>query len=399
MSFFDDENVNLDVLKRKAYNLRWAEVEEGVIPLTAADPDFPCPPMVKQAMLDYISDGYFSYTPKTGFDDFKIALSNYVKDLKNENIPAKNVLPVDSAARAMYIVAKAFLKPGDEMIVFDPCDFLFRESCLAAGAIPVYYSCVIDEKNRKMDLSKLESCITDKTKMIGLCNPHNPYGLTYTKEELDYIMSLCEKYDLYIMNDEIWSDIVYPDAKFESIYCLGNERCHRVMSVFGYSKSFGLAGLRVGCVYTTNDDAFNKLVEASDVMSTAGGATSISQVAAIAAMNDSRDWGKEFIKHLTENRDYAVDFINNNIPQLHAYRPKATYLLYVDIKDLNCTAVELVDFLKKEVKLSVVPGGHNYFGDQSEGHVRICIATSKGILHEGLNRLKFGVEKFVSQKG
>ena len=399
MSFFDDENVNLDVLKRKAYNLRWAEVEEGVIPLTAADPDFPCPPMVKQAMLDYISDGYFSYTPKTGFDDFKIALSNYVKDLKNENIPAKNVLPVDSAARAMYIVAKAFLKPGDEMIVFDPCDFLFRESCLAAGAIPVYYPCVIDEKNRKMDLSKLESCITDKTKMIGLCNPHNPYGLTYTKEELDYIMSLCEKYDLYIMNDEIWSDIVYPDAKFESIYCLGNERCHRVMSVFGYSKSFGLAGLRVGCVYTTNDDAFDKLVEASDVMSTAGGATSISQVAAIAAMNDSRDWGKEFIKHLTENRDYAVNFINNNIPQLHAYRPKATYLLYVDIKDLNCTAVELVDFLKKEVKLSVVPGGHNYFGDQSEGHVRICIATSKGILHEGLNRLKLGVEKFVSQKG
>lgn len=399
MSFFDDENVNLDVLKRKAYNLRWAEVEEGVIPLTAADPDFPCPPMVKQAMLDYISDGYFSYTPKTGFDDFKIALSNYVKDLKNENIPAKNVLPVDSAARAMYIVAKAFLKPGDEMIVFDPCDFLFRESCLAAGVTPVYYSCVIDEKNRKMDLSKLESCITDKTKMIGLCNPHNPYGLTYTKEELDYIMSLCEKYDLYIMNDEIWSDIVYPDAKFESIYCLGNERCHRVMSVFGYSKSFGLAGLRVGCVYTTNDDAFDKLVEASDVMSTAGGATSISQVAAIAAMNDSRDWGKEFIKHLTENRDYAVNFINNNIPQLHAYRPKATYLLYVDIKDLNCTAVELVDFLKKEVKLSVVPGGHNYFGDQSEGHVRICIATSKGILHEGLNRLKLGVEKFVSQKG
>ena len=214
-----------------------------------------------------------------------------------------------------------------------------------------------------------------------------------------YIMSLCEKYDLYIMNDEIWSDIVYPDAKFESIYCLGNERCHRVMSVFGYSKSFGLAGLRVGCVYTTNDDAFDKLVEASDVMSTAGGATSISQVAAIAAMNDSRDWGKEFIKHLTENRDYAVNFINNNIPQLHAYRPKATYLLYVDIKDLNCTAVELVDFLKKEVKLSVVPGGHNYFGNQSEGHVRICIATSKGILHEGLNRLKLGVEKFVSQKG
>lgn len=108
--FFDDENVNLNVLKRKAYNLRWAEVEEGVIPLTAADPDFPCPPMVKQAMLDYISDGYFSYTPKTGFDDFKIALSNYVKDLKNENIPSKNVLPVDSCSTSNVYCSKSIFK-------------------------------------------------------------------------------------------------------------------------------------------------------------------------------------------------------------------------------------------------------------------------------------------------
>lgn len=295
----------------------------------------------------------------------------------------------------MYIIAKTVLKPGDEMIVFDPCDFLFRESCLAAQATPVYYSARIDTKNRKMDLSKLESYITDKTKMIGLCNPHNPYGLVYTKEELDQIMTLCEKYDLYIMNDEIWSDIVYPDAKFTSIYSLGNERCKRVLSVFGYSKSFGLAGLRIGCVYATDDEMFQKLVEASDVMSTAGGATSISQIAAIAAMDESRDWLKSFLEHLTKNRDYAVEFINKNIPQLHAYKPQATYLLYVDIKDLNCKADEFVDFLRKEVKLSVVPGGHNYFGDQSEGHIRICIATSKEILYEGLNRLKEGVEKFM----
>lgn len=395
MSYFDDKNVNLQALRKKAFNLRWAEVDDGVIPLTAADPDFPCSDKIKQAIIDYASDGYFSYTPKTGFDEFKSSFSNYVKDLKNEEIPVENVLPVDSAARAMYIIAKTVLKPGDEMIVFDPCDFLFRESCLAAQATPVYYSAGIDTKNRKMDLSKLESYITDKTKMVGLCNPHNPYGLVYTKEELDQIMTLCEKYDLYIMNDEIWSDIVYPDAKFTSIYSLGNERCKRVLSVFGYSKSFGLAGLRIGCVYATDDEMFQKLVEASDVMSTAGGATSISQIAAIAAMDESRDWLKSFLEHLTKNRDYAVEFINKNILQLHAYKPQATYLLYVDIKDLNCKADEFVDFLRKEVKLSVVPGGHNYFGDQSEGHIRICIATSKEILYEGLNRLKEGVEKFV----
>ena len=399
MGYFDDKNVNLKILKKKAFNLRWAEVEDGIIPLTAADPDFPCPPMVKQAMLDYIEDGYFSYIPKTGLDEFKVSLSNYVHDLKGEDIKHGNVLPVDSAARAMYIVAKAYLNPGDEMIVFDPCDFLFRESCLAARATPVYYPADLDMENRKMDLSKLEDYITENTKMIGLCNPHNPYGLTYTKEELEYIMSLCEKYDLYIMNDEIWSDIMYPDAKFNSIYCLGNERCKRVLSVFGYSKSFGLAGLRIGCVYTSDDEVFEKVIEASDVMSTAGGATSISQVAAIAAMNDSREWVKEFLAHLTKNRDFAVDFINSNIPGLRAYKPQATYLLYVDIGELDTTGVEFVEFLKQSVKLSVVPGGHNYFGNQSEGHIRICIATSKEILTEGLNRLKEGTKLFLERKG
>ena len=327
------ENVNLKALKKKAYNLRWAEVEDGVIPLTAADPDYPCSDEIKKAMMEYIEDGYFSYTPKMGLESFRESFARYVFETKGEKIDPKLVLPVDSAARAMFIIARAFLKPGDEMIVFDPCDFLFREACLSAGATPVSFSCPIDIKTRKMDLTHLEEYITPKTRMLGLCNPHNPYGLTYTVEELDYIMKICEKYDLYIMNDEIWSDIIYKDAKFNSIYSLGNDRCDRVLSLFGYSKSFGLAGLRIGNLYCTNEDNFNRLVEASDVLSTAGGATSISQVAASAAMDKTKEWKAELIEHLMGNRDYAVDYINNEIPGLKAYKPMGTYLLYVDISE------------------------------------------------------------------
>lgn len=385
------ENVNLKALKKKAYNLRWAEVEDGVIPLTAADPDYPCSDEIKKAMMEYIEDGYFSYTPKMGLESFRESFAGYVFETKGEKIDPKLVLPVDSAARAMFIIARAFLKPGDEMIVFDPCDFLFREACLSAGATPVSFSCPIDTKTRKMDLTHLEEYITPKTRMLGLCNPHNPYGLTYTVEELDYIMKICEKYDLYIMNDEIWSDIIYKDAKFNSIYSLGNDRCDRVLSLFGYSKSFGLAGLRIGNLYCTNEDNFNRLVEASDVLSTAGGATSISQVAASAAMDKTKEWKEELIEHLTRNRDYAVDYINNEIPGLKAYKPMGTYLLYVDISEYGMSGKDFTDYLKKEVKLAIVPGGHQFFGDQSEGHVRICFATSYEILSEGLRRLKEGV--------
>lgn len=396
MNYFANDNINMNALKKKAFNYRWAEVPEGVIPLTSADPDYPCAPSIKQGMMDYIEDGYFSYTPKMGLPEFKTSFSNYVLRRKQEIIDPECVLPVDSAARAMYIIAKAFLNEGDEMLVFDPCDYLFREACLAAGGTAVSIPVSMDPVTRKMDLSRMESCITEKTKMIGLCNPHNPYGLTYSKEDLEYIMSLCEKYDLYIMNDEIWSDLIYPDAQFNSIYCLGNERAHRVLSVFGYSKSFGLAGLRIGALYATDKENFKKLVDASEVMSTAGGATSISQVAAIAAMDTTEEWFSEWMAHLTKNRDFAVDYINREISPLKAYKPMGTYLLYVDVSALGMSAYDFSEYIKKEVKLAVVPGGHQFFGSESEGHVRICFATSFEILSEGLHRLKKAVEKLTS---
>ncbi|MCF0111306.1 MAG: pyridoxal phosphate-dependent aminotransferase, partial [Erysipelotrichaceae bacterium] len=362
--------------------------KEGVIPLTAADPDYPCPPAVKEALMEYISDGYFSYTPKTGLPEFRESVSRYIKKKRNEDVKPENIVAVDSAARAMFTIAKAFLQPGDEMIVFDPCDFLFRESCKSAGATPVFFTAAMDPETRKMDLSGLEDCVSEKTKMIGLCNPHNPYGISYTKEQLDDIMTICEKHDLLIMNDEIWSDILYTDNEFNSIYCLGNDRCQRVLSLFGYSKSFGLAGLRIGAMYATDDEKFRKLVAASDVLTTAGGATSLSQIAAVAAMDHSDDWSAQFRKHLEENRNYAVDFINNHIPGLKAYRPQATYLLFVDMSALKMKSVEFVNYLLEEEQLAVVPGGHDFFGDQSEGHFRICIATSREILEEGLKRLQ-----------
>ena len=397
MGLFNDSNVNLDVLKKRAYNLRWAEVEEGVIPLTAADPDFPPAEEIVNAMKDYIDERCFSYTPKLGYESFRKAISNALYERKGEQISWEQILPVDSAARGMFVIAKAFLQPGDEMIVFDPCDFLFREACLAAGGVPVMYPAKLNEEGH-IDLSGIESCITPRTKMIGLCNPHNPYGKVYTKEDLDTLMKICEKYNLYIMNDEIWSDIVFSDAEFNSIYVLGNERCSRVLSVFGFSKSFGLAALRIGCIYCTDPGNFEKLVNASDVMSTAG-ISSISQIAGEAAVSKSYYWVDEFVKHLEKNRNFAVDYINEEIPGLKAYKPQGTYLLYVDIRETGMSGLDFTESLKKHEKVALVPGGHQFFGDESEGHIRICLATSRGILKEGLARTKKGVERILAEGG
>lgn len=114
MGLFDDSNVRLNVLKQRAYNYRWAEVDDGVIPLTAADPDFPVAEPVRQAMIDYINGGYFSYTPKLGLPEFKQAISDGLKARKGEVIDPELILPIDSAARGMYVIARTVLAPGDD---------------------------------------------------------------------------------------------------------------------------------------------------------------------------------------------------------------------------------------------------------------------------------------------
>ncbi|HAE42992.1 MAG TPA: pyridoxal phosphate-dependent aminotransferase, partial [Clostridiales bacterium] len=164
VNLFKHENINMDVLKERAFSTRWAEVEDGVIPLTAADSDFPVAPEIVQDLMDYIKDGYFSYTPKLGLEECRKSIANALKRRKNEEVDPKLILPIDSAARGMFIISEMVLEPGDEAIIFDPVDFLFKESILAAGGKPVLYPVKINQQGH-ISLDEIEDYITEKTKM------------------------------------------------------------------------------------------------------------------------------------------------------------------------------------------------------------------------------------------
>lgn len=386
---FTNKSIDFQVLRQRAFNLRWAEVPEGVIPLTAADSDFHPAPEIAEAMIRYIQGGYFSYTPKRGFPEFKEAIAKALWERKQEKVDPELILPIDSAARGMDAIAKAVLEPGDEAIVFDPVDFLFKTSMEAAGAKIVLFPMKLREDGT-IDFSDLEQYITPKTKMLGLCNPHNPLGKVYPLADLDHILTLSEKHGFYIMNDEIWSDIVYPDAKFNSILNLGNDRNRRTLSVFGFSKSFGIAGLRAGCVYAQDRELFEKVVEASQVESTIGGISALSQVAGQACVEKCYYWVDQFVDHITGNRDYALERLGA-MPGVSCYKPQATFVLFPDISGVGMEAEELVGYLLREHKLSIVPGGAKFFGPGSAGHVRICLATSRELLAQGLDRMEAGI--------
>lgn len=385
MKGFTNENIKFDVLRQRAYNMRWAEQDTDVIPLTAADHDFPCAPEVVQALQDYIKEGYFTYTPHRGFPSFKKAIAKAMKERKNEDVNPDFVLPIDSAARGMKVIADAVLQPGDEVIVFDPVDFLFRTSMESAGAKVILFPTNL--QSDCVSLEGLEDYITPKTKMLGFCNPHNPMGMLYKKEDLDYLLRLSEKYGFYIMNDEIWSDMIYPECEFTSLLHFGAERNAHTLTVYGFSKTFGLAGLRIGCVYTMNQEMYDRVVKASLVDTTIGGIDALSQIAGEAALKYGFPRVDAFRAQIAENRDYALARIEK-MPGIKCHKPQATFVLFPDITGTGWDPVDLIDVLKEKYRVALVPGGARFFGPGSEGHIRICLSTSREVLEEGLNRLE-----------
>ena len=392
MKGFTNENIKFDVLRQRAYNMRWAEQDADVIPLTAADHDFPCAPEVVQALEDYIKEGYFTYTPHRGFPSFKQAIAKAMKERKNEDVNPDFVLPIDSAARGMKVIADAVLQPGDEVIVFDPVDFLFRTSMESAGAKVILFPTNL--QSDCVSLEGLEDYITPKTKMLGFCNPHNPMGMLYKKEDLDYLLRLSEKYGFYIMNDEIWSDIVYSERPFVSINSLGPELNKKTISFYGFSKGFALPGLRAGYLYTLNAEAFETALHRCYDL--AAGVDYLTQIAMKTAVTDCWYWVDAFVERLQSNRDYLVERMNA-MPLLHAPKPEATFVSFFDVRETGMASQAFADYAKEQLKVALVPGTVKWFGPGGEGNVRLCYSTSHAILKEALDRIEAGMQDLAGK--
>lgn len=382
---FEQRSINLDILKKRAFNLRWATVPEGVIPLTAADPDFPSAPEIAEAIIRFTKDRYLSYGPPAGLSEFKEAVARYFSIKRSVKALPEFIFPVDSAAFGIYLTCKAFLKPGDEAIIFDPVDFLFRYSIEAVDAVAVPFA--IPAGDAGMELEVLEGLITAKTRMICLCNPLNPTGKVFTRAELLQIGEIACRHHLIILSDEIWSDIVYTPFTYTSMASLSEEIAEQTVTVTGYSKSYGLAGLRIGAVMAGNQKNYDRLFDASLHGSTIHGANVLSQVAATAALNTCDYWLENFLQHLQKMRDLC-DRELNLTQGFHCIPPQGCYVAFTDITGTGKSSREIHQLLLDKAKVAVVPGAKEWFGEGAEGYIRMSFATSEEILGEALHRIK-----------
>lgn len=381
---FDQSAINMLVLKERAYNLRWATLPEDVIPLTAADPDFKSAPEIAEAISNYASDRYLCYGPPEGLPVFRESVAKWFQ--KKRDVPAETeqVLAVDSAAFGIFLICQAFLSKGDEAIIFDPVDFLFRYSIEAAGAVAVPLQI---PPGSGLDIDRIEKLITSRTKMICLCNPLNPTGKVFTREELAQLGELAVKKKLIIMSDEIWSDIVFSPHTYTSIASVSEDVRKQTIVVTGYSKSYGLAGLRIGSVVTFTKDHFERIYEVSRHQYTVHGANVLGQVAAYTALNKCEKWLGDFVQHLQNMRDICVAELNH-MKGVSCIAPEGCYVAFANITGTGKTASEIQDLLFQKGKVAVVPGLPRWFGEGADGYIRLSFATSEDILREALNRIK-----------
>lgn len=387
---FDPTLIDLPILRARAYNLRWATVPEDVIPLTAADPDIPCAPQIAEAIARFARERYFSYGPPDGLSTFRESMAGYFQSKRSIPASPASIFPVDSAAFGIYLTCKAFLSAGDEAIIFDPVDFLFRYSIEAAlgKAVPL----AIPGGDAVVDFDRLEQLITKRTRLICLCNPLNPTGKVFTRQELVRFGELAVKHGLVILSDEIWSDITFPPNSYTSVASLGKEIRDRTVTITGFSKSHGLAGLRIGAVMASNREHYDLLFNTSLHKSTVHGANLVSQVAATAALDECEDWLRDFLRHLQRMRDLCVDRFNH-MKGVSCVLPEGCYVAFPDITGTGMGSGEMQELLFNQARVAVVPGLPEWFGEGGRGHIRVSFATSEEILNMALDRINSTIQR------
>ena len=395
-SYFSDDAVPLELLRERAFNLRWAQLPADVIPLTAADPDFPACPAIREQLARYASEGVLSYGPPEGLPRFREAVADWMCATRKIDCTPATVFATDSAASAMAVVARASLKPGEEALIPTPVDFLLHHTITRAGATAVRVP-VTRETTAEDFITGLEQALTTRTRMLWLCNPHNPLGVVYSREWLQSVAEWAVRHDLRILSDEIWSDIVYRPHHHTAVASLSPAIAGRTVTVYGFSKNFALAGLRIGCILCADPLWRQEIVAASDAESTVFGTSVLSQVAVIAALRDGSEWLADFVAHLQAQRDYAVERLSR-WPGVRVQRPQGTYVIFPCIKSLDEDSESFCRRLREEARVALVPGLPRWFGEGSGGHVRLCFATSRGILQEAFDRMEPVVKGMAQEK-
>ena len=298
---------------------------KDVVSLSAGEPDFDTPDHIKEAAIDAINRGETKYTAVDGIDELKEAIIKKFKNDNNLNFLKENISVAPGGKTIIYNAMMATLNPGDEVIIAAPYWVSYPDIVKLASGTPIIIKAK-EENNFKISADDLEKNITKKTKWIIINSPSNPTGEVYSKAELTSLVQVIEKHpDLYILSDDIYEYLLYRGSeKFSTIAEIDPEVAKRTITMNGVSKAYSMTGWRIGYCAGPKKiiDAMRKLQSQST-----SNPSSISQWAAVEALNGKKEFLKDWLLSFEERRDMVVDMINS-ANGLKCLKPKGAFYVY-----------------------------------------------------------------------
>jgi cystathionine beta-lyase len=364
---------------------KWTFYPKDVLPMWIADMDFSAPPQILQALQKFVKHGDLGY--RLPSKPLYEAIAARMYKLYNWSISADMIVPVIGVNSGYNVAARTFCTPQRGYLIQTPVYNEFHETQRKAG-VPQVESSLAEkvDGNRiryEIDFDSFEQA-AGKVNIFLLCNPHNPVGSIYSRAELKRLGEICIQNDVLIVSDEILSELLLDDVRFQPIASLGRDIANRTITLVAASKTFNVPGLFCAFAIIPNKELRERYGETMFKMgmNVAGPGLVAAQV---AYSGQCDKWLKELREYLTGNREFLVNYVTEYLPAMRITIPNATYLAWLDCTELKLKPSPYEFFLRK-ARVALSDGGK--FGKESEQYVRLNFGTSRKILEKGLNRMR-----------
>ena len=362
---------------------------DGLIPLWVADMDFETAPEIKKAIIKRAEEGIFGYTEP--MNSFYEALISWYRDYHDVEINKEWISTSSTLVLALHIIIETFVKKDEKVIIQTPVYHQFKKSIEDNGIEAIESPLKLDGLKYQIDFEDFENkIIHNNVSMFILCNPQNPVGRVWKKEELEKLAIICNKHNVLVVSDEIHGDLIFKGYKHESFLRFKDILGEKLILINSLTKTFNIAGLQLGNVIIPNEELRKKYminVEKKGLSK----ASLFGVVASEAGYRYGYNWLKELLQYIEENKNYCKNFINKDIKPLKVIDSEATYLLWIDCRELNMSDKELEDFIINKARLGVIFG--TSFGKGGNGFIRVNIGCPRSILGDAMSRLKEAIEE------
>lgn len=384
---FDEliDRSNTDCLKLECCEEMFGTCD--LLPMWVADMDFETPPFIFEAIQERVNHPVLGYTipPK----NYYTVIAEWIKSQHQWEVKEEWLGFLPGIVPGLSFSVQIFTELGDEVIIQPPVYHPFQHVIKKNGRKVVYNPLKVVDDKFEMDLDDLEKKITPKTKLLFLCNPHNPGGKVWGKEALTRLADICHKHGIIVVSDEIHADMTLCGYKHVPFASVSEKAAEITVTYMAPSKAFNMPGLISSYYVISNPDLKNKLQDFLNRNELFGG-NIFAYAATVAAYQQGKEWLEQMLAYVKENMIYVIEYLKNNIPQIKPVLPEASFLIFLNCKDLGLKEDDLSQFFIHKAKLGLNDG--RMFGPGGENHMRMNLACPRSIVEDAMQRLEKAVK-------